>query len=73
MESLFVSRGRSVIVGDISHGPGAMLTLPADEAERLGALGFVQDAPPDLAAPAPLNPTGIGIQGMQAEGPRFTR
>lgn len=74
MKSMFVARGRTVVIEGVNHAPGTMVTLPDDEIERLRAAGFVQETPPDLRAPDAPNPSGIGLQNRPyAQGPTFTR
>jgi hypothetical protein len=34
-EVMFVARGRTMVLNGTSQGPGAMVTLPADEAARM--------------------------------------
>jgi hypothetical protein len=75
-KTLFVSRGHSVVTPDgvgligTSHGPGELVTLPADEADRLAVLGFLQDVPPILPVTVP-NPAAIGPQGGDVQGPDY--
>jgi hypothetical protein len=74
--ALFVARGRTVVAGDkVMHGPGDLVTLPADEARRLTAMGFVAATPPVLLDAAPsLNPAGIGQRDAgQVQGPTYNR
>jgi hypothetical protein len=53
------------------NGPGAVVTLPADEAARLSALGFLADTPPILAPTAGTNPAGIGLRNADVQGPTY--
>ena len=50
LDSLFVTRGHTVVVGEVEHGPGAPVALDPAEAGRLAALGFLADTPPLPAA-----------------------
>jgi hypothetical protein len=76
--TVFVSRGRSVCTG---HGPsldrheaGSEVRLSPDEAERLRALGFVQDTPPVLTLATAPNPAHIGPAGpVNVQGPVYRR
>lgn len=57
-QTLFVTRGHTVVVGDVAHGPGAAVTLAPAEAQRLAVLGFLADAPPEP------DPVGNGLQDV---------
>jgi hypothetical protein len=69
--TLFVARGRTVMLGGTPNGPGAVVTLPADEAAFLQDRGFLTDTPPILAPAAGTNPAGIGLQNAGAQGPTY--
>jgi hypothetical protein len=72
-EVLFVSRGRTLMQDGTSHGPGAMVTLPADEAARMQDLGFVQSETPILTPPTGPNPASVGLQNQNIQGPSYRR
>lgn len=70
MKTLFVARGRTLVVDDNRKvKQGELVTLSDEEADRLKALGAVQDTPPNIAPlqvaprgqPGPVN-TGM-VQG----------
>ena len=78
----FVARGRSVAIADatrepgatITLRPGALVTLPAEEAARLLEAGFLSETPPDLtpvAAASNLANVGMQDQMLQYQGPRY--
>jgi len=69
-QSLFVSRGRTVVIAGRAYVPGELAPIPADDVDRLRTLGFVSDQPPVLAPPTGANPAAIGIRGF-AQGPNF--
>lgn len=62
-----VAPGRTVHV-DTRKGPGETVRLPADEIERLIALGFLVDP----AAPAPVAAPVAGPTTAPADGPSVT-
>ncbi|MGD0108767.1 MAG: hypothetical protein ABSC06_32730, partial [Rhodopila sp.] len=73
-------RGRTVCLAGISHGPGTVLELSADEHKYLMETGFLQAEPPILEPVTALeaatqNPSNIGLQTQQVKftGPIYTR
>jgi len=76
----YVVRGRTVCLAGISHGPGTILELSADEHKYLTETGFLQAEPPVLEPISALesatqNPSNIGLQTQQVKftGPVYTR
>jgi hypothetical protein len=76
----YVVRGRTVCLAGISHGPGTVLELSADEHKYLTETGFLQAEPPILEPMTALesatkNPSNIGLQTQQVKftGPVYTR
>lgn len=72
-QSLFVARGRTVMIDGTPRGPGAVVTLPPAEAAGLQNLGFLQPEPPYIAPPTDPNPSGIGLQNQNAQRPEYRR
>lgn len=55
-----VARGRTIVVDGMRQGPGVLVELPADEANRLMGLGFLSN---------PYAPAVVPSQGPQFRGP----
>ncbi len=70
-QQLYVARGRTVIIGSVSYGPGESAPIAPDDVERLTKLGFVQDTAPVLTASHELNPAGVGMQGARIQGAAY--
>jgi len=72
--TMFVAARRTVMAGTppCAHGPGEIVTLPAREAKRLAAAGFLQTTPPAIPPTVGNNPASIGLQDAgHVQGPRF--
>ena len=69
--TMFVANGRTVQLDGVSHGPGAEVTLPHEEANALAKLGFLVPSPPPIRQATIMNPAGIGLQ-LGAQGPNYT-
>jgi hypothetical protein len=54
-----------------AHGPGTELSLPVEEVRALMKRGVLLARKPALLPPAEYNPGGIGMQGANAQGPRY--
>ncbi len=61
-----VANGRTVFAGDKRYGPGAEVSLPAEEIATLRSLGFVVD-PDAKAAPASDGPTFDSKEGPSVQ------
>jgi hypothetical protein len=72
---MFVTRGHTVMINKTSNGPGALVTLPHDEAAFLTKRGFLQPEMPLLPLPATApNPAAIGLQDAHiVQGPQYRR
>ena len=79
--TLYVARGRTVVLNGRSHAPGTALNLlDAEERAHLINTGFLVAEPPVLEPISALesatqNPSNIGLQTQQVKftGPVYTR
>jgi hypothetical protein len=61
-----VAAGRTVVVDGRHYGPGEEVDLPADEVERLRAIGFIA---PAVQPPAPV---AEGLSVTVTDGPNVS-
>jgi hypothetical protein len=75
-QSLYVARGRTVMIDGEPNGPGSAVSLPANEAAFLQKRGFLQAEPPILTPPPAVpNPANVGLQtpGGNVQGHVYRR
>lgn len=64
----YVNRNKTVMVDGVAVRPGEQIALPADEAARLLALGYLSLTPPNLEPIPVANPNGLIRQGYGVLG-----